>query len=84
MGAGIPVVVSAFPGWVRIIEQHKCGVAVDPTDAGAIAAAIQWLLEHRDQAAGMGQRGRLAVLEQYNWSSAERVLVDLYADLATS
>jgi glycosyltransferase involved in cell wall biosynthesis len=82
MGAGIPVLASAFPGWIRILERHKCGIAVDPADAKAIAAAIQWLLEHGDEAARMGERGRAAMLEMYNWSSEERVLVDLYEGLA--
>ncbi len=82
MRAGIPVVASAFPGWIRILEQHRCGIAVDPEDAGAIAAAIQWLLEHGDEAARMGERGRLAMLKMYNWSTEERALVDLYEGLA--
>jgi glycosyltransferase involved in cell wall biosynthesis len=82
MGAGIPVLASAFPGWVRILERHQCGLAVDPLDTGAIAAALQWLLEHGDEAARMGARGRAAMLELYNWSSEEKALVDLYRELA--
>jgi glycosyltransferase involved in cell wall biosynthesis len=82
MAAGLPVLVSAFPGWIRILQRHECGIAVDPMDVDAIAAALQWLLEHGDEAAHMGERGRLAMRELYNWSTEEKALVALYRELA--
>lgn len=82
MAAGLPVLASAFPGWVRILQRHNCGIAVNPMDTSAIATALQWLLEHGDEAARMGERGRQAMLEQYNWSTEEKVLVALYRELA--
>ena len=82
MSAGIPVVCSDFPAWVTIVERHRCGITVDPTSPREIADAIEWILEHTDEAREMGTRGRRAVEELYNWEVEEQTLLDLYARLA--
>lgn len=83
MAAGIPVIASNF-GWLKkIVEQHKCGLAVDPQNPEEIADAINWLCEHDDEARQMGERGRKAVVEHYNWSSEEKKLVGLYTALVS-
>lgn len=81
MAAGIPVVASDFPLWRNVVERVGCGLLVNPLDSGAIASAIQWLLEHPEEAATMGRRGQEAIREDYNWSIESRKLVDLYATL---
>lgn len=78
MAAGLPVIASDFPLWRQIVEGPGCGLLVDPEDPGAIAAAIRWVVEHPDDAAEMGARGRQAVLEQYNWTEEAGVLFALY------
>ena len=79
MAAGIPCVASDFPLWREIIETAQCGLLVDPGDPEAIAAAVAWLLENESDAREMGQRGREAVENVYNWEGEARRLVDLYA-----
>ena len=39
---------------------------------------IQWILDHPDEAKEMGENGRKAVLEKYNWESESRKLLSLY------
>lgn len=78
MSAGIPVVVSNFPYWRKIVEGCRCGLTVDPMNPSAIANALQWLLEHPREAQDMGQRGRQAVLQHYNWEQQAQVLRTLY------
>lgn len=80
MAAGIPVVASDFPRWRTLIEDVSCGLLVDPLDPSAIAAAIQWLLKHPDEAAAMGQRGQAAIRDTYNWAAEGERLIGLYRD----
>ncbi len=83
MAAGLPVVVSnAVPLAAQIVQQHECGVVVDPTDVKAVAAAIRFFLEHPDEAEAMGERGRRAAIEQYQWATEARKLTGLYAQIA--
>jgi len=81
MAAGVPVVASDFPLWRQIIEETGSGLIVDPLDPQAIAETIAWLLEHPQEAAAMGERGRHAVLVRYNWKQEAAKLLFLYRRL---
>lgn len=78
MSAGIPVIGSNFPLWQTIIEGNRCGICVDPAAPAEIAAAIDHLFTHQSEAREMGERGRAAVLEKYNWDSEGAKLISLY------
>ena len=81
MAAGLPVVCSHFDRWKNIVETANCGICIDPADPKAIAAAVQQLLEKPEQARIMGEHGRKAMEEHYNWQSEEDKLVTLYQEL---
>lgn len=78
MAAGIPVIGSNFPLWRAMIEGHGCGICVDPAKPGDIAAAIDFLYSNQNEARTMGECGRAAVLEKYNWDSEAKKLTALY------
>lgn len=78
MSASIPVIASDFPLWREIIQKHGCGLVVNPQDPQAIARAIEHILSHPEEAEAMGRRGRHAVESQYNWTSEEAKLLELY------
>lgn len=67
MAAAVPVVVSDFPGWKAIVDESRCGFAVDATRPEEAAKAVEALLADEDEARAMGERGRRAVVEKYNW-----------------
>jgi glycosyltransferase involved in cell wall biosynthesis len=78
MCAGIPVIASNFPLWKKIVEENECGICVDPTNPSQISDAIIFLKENPKEAKKMGDNGRKAVLEKYNWNNEEKKLIELY------
>lgn len=84
MSAGVPVIASHFPLWKDIIEGSQCGVCVDPLQPEQIAAAIDYLVNHPDEARRMGENGRRAVMERYNWAMEEEKLRTFYESLLGS
>ena len=81
MARGLPVVCSNFPLWEGIVGAAECGIAVDPLDPQAIASAIRLLNEDQELAARLGENGRRAVAERYNWEGELRKLEALYRGL---
>ncbi len=81
MSAEVPVIASHFPLWREIIEGADCGLCVDPEDPTAIARAIDQLVKDPDGARRMGENGRRAVLDRYDWPAEERKLIGLYRAL---
>jgi glycosyltransferase involved in cell wall biosynthesis len=78
MIAGLPIVASNLPQLGKIVKEAQCGILVEPGRPHAMAKAIQWLLEHPAEAHAMGNRGRRAILETYNWNSQGQLLLQLY------
>lgn len=82
MAAGIPVIASDFPLWREIVLGTQCGLCVDPMDPAAIANAIDYLVQHPDESRQMGDNGRRAVLERYNWLAEESKLLGFYKEIS--
>ena len=78
MSAGIPVIASDFPLWKQIVEGNKCGICVNPLNPKAIAEAINYIIENPKEAEEMGQNGRKAVEEKYNWAIEGQKLLNFY------
>jgi len=81
MSASLPVIASNFPLWREIIEGNGCGICVDPLKPEEIAQAIEWLIKHPVEAKKMGENGRKAVLEKYNWENESEKLLKVYEEL---
>jgi glycosyltransferase involved in cell wall biosynthesis len=81
MSAGIPVIASDFVLWREIVQDGGCGLCVDPLKPNEIANAIDYLVTHPDEARRLGQNGRRAVVERYNWTVEEGKLLAFYGRL---
>ena len=81
MAAGLPVIASNFPLWKEIVGGNKCGLTVNPLNSQEIAKAIEYLLEQPELRRKMGENGRRAVEEKYNWEQEAEKLLAVYERL---
>lgn len=81
MQAGKPVICSNLTLWREIIEKYKCGICVDYNDVSAITRAIKFLIDNPNTAKEMGENGKKAVADVFNWTTQERELLSLYSVL---
>lgn len=81
MAAGLPVIVSNFPFWQKIVKGNKCGLCVNPLEPKEIAKAIEYLITHPQEATAMGDNGRRAVLKKYHWAKQGQKLLWLYSQI---
>ncbi len=49
-------------------------------DPREVATAVEYLIEHTDEAKEMGRNGQEAVLEKYNWEKETKELLELYEE----
>jgi len=81
MLAGLPVVCTNFVRWREFVDRYHCGICVDPENVDEIAQAICYLLDHPEEARRMGENGRRAVKEEFNWGVEEKNLLALYQEI---
>lgn len=65
--SGLPVVAGDSGGVRSAVRDGETGIVVPPTDAAAAASAIRLLLRDPALRARMGEAGRAAVENHYNW-----------------
>jgi glycosyltransferase involved in cell wall biosynthesis len=65
MLVGRPVVAARSGGAMEIVKDHQTGLLVEPSNAHALAAAIQKLLANRDLAAEMGRAAKRDAEERF-------------------
>jgi glycosyltransferase involved in cell wall biosynthesis len=81
MALGLPVVASDLPPIRPFIEQAECGILVPPSDISDLVAALEYIFTHPAEAWQLGENGRQAVLDHYNWEAEEQKLLSLYGEL---
>ena len=81
MASGIPVISSNIKLWQDIVEEAKCGICVNPLEPQEIAEAINFIIANPKEAQEMGENGRKAVLQKYNWGVEEEKLFRVYKKL---
>lgn len=79
MIARVPVISSDFPYWKAIVDDAQCGMCVDPMNVEDIRNAIDYIINHPQEAKKMGENGRKKVLDTYNWDIEKQKLLELYA-----
>lgn len=81
MSLGLPVILNDSPYNLKTVERYHFGLCVNPAAPAEIASAIRRLLDHPEEARQMGENGRKAVKEEFNWGVEEKKLLALYEDI---
>ncbi len=81
MVAGIPAVATDVGGNAEAIQNGSSGLIVPPEDAGALAAAIEALLDDPALAERLSIGGRHAVEEKFSSGAMMRGIVNVFSTL---
>lgn len=81
MFSGLPIIYPNFKDWKEKIGIYNVGIDVNSDNPEEIADAIVFLIDNPEIAKKMGENGRRAVEEKYNWAIEERKLLNLYKEL---
>lgn len=77
-----PVVVARDTGIDRLVEGINCGMVVPYGDVAALETALARLAQDPVLRQRLGENGRRAYEEKYNWNVMQERLLALYRDLA--
>lgn len=81
MHVGLPVLASNCRPLERILTETAAGMLYSSGDHEALASAVLRLARDTEKRNQMGQNGRRAVGEKYNWDNTGTALVALYHEL---
>jgi len=73
-----PVIVTDCKPLKRIVEECNCGIVVPSGDFSKMAEAVIELYKNEDYARKLGENGRRAVEEKYNWKNEAKKLLKIY------
>jgi len=75
MAMGKPIIASAVSDLPKVLD--GCARLVPPGDAAQLAAAIEDLLHHPDEARAMGEQARKRCLEKFSMKQVGETLRDV-------
>lgn len=84
MAAGIPFIASDFPYWRELLDKYEAGIFCDTSTPEAPAAALRELLADPERCRQMGERGRRAIEQDFNFEADVPKLVELTERAAKS
>jgi glycosyltransferase involved in cell wall biosynthesis len=83
LAQGLPLIVSDRPEWRRAFVEAGVARSCDPSSAASVAEACQWYLDRPDERVAMGERGRLRVVDEWNYEAMfQPVLARMVAAVA--
>lgn len=83
MAMEMPVIASRVSGNVEVVEHQQDGLLIPPRSPEALAAAMEVMLTHQEQALKWGRQARLKVQEYYSLDAVAQQYSSLYESLMT-
>ncbi|MFA4965612.1 MAG: glycosyltransferase [Thermoleophilia bacterium] len=81
LASGRPVVVNANGDIPRYLHDGVSAYLVDPGDPAAFTARLRYVLEHRDEAAAVGERGREVAVREFDYRRHGERLAGFFSSL---
>jgi len=81
MAMGKPVVVSDSTAQANVIRAEDCGLVHEAENHGDLAEKLFDVLKNKEEAKRLGDNGKEAVLDRWNWKVTSRELINLYDKL---
>lgn len=81
LAAGTPVICTDFNIWKQIINKYKCGIAISPNNTTELFNAVRYMLSHPTECRNMGQNGKAAIINEFNWGTQVEILLKFYKHL---
>ncbi len=81
MSVGLPVIMNDSPYAKEMNNKYYFGMCVKPDNPKQIADAVHYLLANPEEARKMGENGRRAVEQEFNWNHEEKKLIQLYREV---
>ena len=81
MSCGIPIVASDMDYAKIVNEKYEYGILVNPDDFEQIHNAIETLFSDKELSDRMGNNGRKAIEEEYNWDMEKPKLLAIYGKI---
>jgi glycosyltransferase involved in cell wall biosynthesis len=69
LACGLPIIAPDTSEWRDFFVQPGYGIACHSESPESIAAAIGWLVEHREEARAMGEAGRRHIIDAWNYET---------------
>ncbi|OEK00345.1 hypothetical protein BFP97_01930 [Roseivirga sp. 4D4] len=73
-----PLIVSDCPSQENVVKEVGCGLVFKAKDAEDLANCILKIYHNPEEAKQMGEAGKHAVIEKYNWNETSKGLLELY------
>jgi len=83
MASGLPTVSTDMAGAMDCMQNGKEGLIVPARDVDALADAILWCYQHRDESQAMGRAARARVEREFTLEHYNQRLIALYRSLAS-
>ena len=78
MMCGTPIITNVA---AEIVSETECGILVDYNNLDQIKLAITTLRDDQELRKRLGDNGRKAFLQKYNWNAMEQKLYKIYEEL---
>lgn len=84
MAMGKPVIVSDSTTQANVVKEENCGLIFRAEDEQQLTNRIIELYENKEEAKKLGENGKNAVLNKWNWDLTSKDLIEMYKSIPTT